>query len=266
MKHILSIILNKRFYAPIIIFIVTTILYKIIKKIILNVFSRKSKIMDEKKHNTLRQLTTNIVKYFLYIIALLMILEVYNVDTKSLIASLGVFSLVVGLAVQDALKDFISGITIILENQFEVGDNVTISGFRGDVIYMGLKTTKIKSYEGEVFMIANRNITEVINHTVSNDLAIIDIPIAYEEDLDKLEKVLNNLFSRLSKTMKDLKGDITILGINSYDASSLAYRVTVPTKPGAHFAVQRTLRKEIFEELKKHDISIPYDQLVVRNG
>ena len=103
-------------------------------------------------------------------------------------------------------------------------------------------------------------------HTVSNDLAIIDIPIAYEEDLDKLEKVLNNLFSRLSKTMKDLKGDITILGINSYDASSLAYRVTVSTKPGAHFAVQRALRKEIFEELKKHDISIPYDQLVVRNG
>ena len=114
-------------------------------------------------------------------------LEVYNVDTKSLIASLGVFSLVVGLAVQDTLKDFISGITIILENQFEVGDNVTISGFRGDVIYMGLKTTKIKSYEGEVFMIANRNITEVINHTVSNDLAIIDIPIAYEEDLDNLK-------------------------------------------------------------------------------
>ena len=87
-----------------------------------------------------------------------------------------------------------------------------------------------------------------------------------EEDLDKLEKVLNNLFSRLSKTKKKKKGDITILGINSYDASSLAYRVTVPTKPGAHFAVQRTLRKEIFEELKKHDISIPYDQLVVRNG
>ena len=261
MKHILSIILDKRFYAPIIIFIVTTILYKIIKKIILNIFSRKSKIMDEKKHNTLRQLTTNIVKYFLYIIALLMILEVYNVDTKSLIASLGVFSLVVGLAVQDTLKDFISGITIILENQFEVGDNVTISGFRGDVIYMGLKTTKIRAYTGEIMILSNSSFNKVINYNLNAPLIFLQIPFGYEERIEKIEEVLSKVLVELKKDKNVKRGEL--LGVESFEESCIKYSVSVECNVGTQFPVKRLLLKNIKIAFDEAGIVIPYKQLDV---
>jgi len=266
MEKVLSIILHKKVIAPIIILIVTTILYKIVKKVITNMFKLRVKKSTEKRNVTLMQLIINIIKYFLYIIALLMILEVYGVDTKSLIASLGVLSLVAGLALQDTLKDFVSGITIILEDQFSVGDTITIGSFKGEVISMGLKTTKLKSFDGQLFMVANRNIVEVINHSMANSLAIVDVPISYEDDLEKVEEVLSNVCAKLSKELDNLKGEIELLGINSYDNSSLAYRVTVETVAGKHFEIQRKLRKVLYEELKKNNIYIPYNQLVVRNG
>lgn len=266
MEKVLSIILHKKIIAPIIIFVATTIIYKVVKGVIQKMFKLRVKVVDEKRNLTLMQLIVNIVKYFLYTIAILMILEVYEVDTKSLIASLGVLSLVVGLALQDTLKDFVSGITIILENQFSVGDIVTISNFKGEVVSLGLKTTKLKSFDGQLFIIANRNIVEVINHSLANSLAIVDLPISYEENLEKLEKILNTACERLSNELNYLKGKVEVLGINSYDTANLLYRITVETEAGKHFEIQRIIRKEIYEELKKNDIHIPYSKMVVKNG
>lgn len=266
MEKVLSVILHKKVIAPILILIATSIIYAVIKKVIKNMFKLRVRKSNEKRNNTLMQLITNIIKYFLFVIAFMMILEVYGVDTKSLIASLGVLSLVVGLALQDTLKDFVSGITIILEDQFSVGDTVTIGSFKGEVVSMGLKTTKLKSFDGQLYIVANRNIVEVINHSMANSLAIVDVPISYEDDLEKVEKVLSEACEKLTASLENLKGEVSLLGINSYDASSLAYRVTVETVAGEHFAIQRKLRKALYEELKKNGIEIPYNQLVVRNG
>ena len=101
---------------------------------------------------------------------------------------------------------------------------------------------------------------------MANSLAIVDVPISYEDDLEKVEEVLSNVCAKLSKELDNLKGEIELLGINSYDNSSLAYRVTVETVAGKHFEIQRKLRKVLYEELKKNNIYIPYNQLVVRNG
>ncbi len=163
---ILKKIFIKEVVAPFLIIVGSIVIYQIANKIINNIFKIKIKNVDSKKQNTLRTMVKNIVKYFIIIIASLMILDVFGIDTKTLVASFGIVGLVVGLALQSIIKDFLSGMTIIFENQYSVGDIVTITGFKGEVIELGMKTTKIKSENGDVKIIPNGNINEVINHSL----------------------------------------------------------------------------------------------------
>lgn len=261
----LDFILKKEIIAPICIIIGAIIIYIIATKIVKKILKIKVKKVDTKKQKTLTVLINNIIKYFLGAVALLMILEVYGIDTKSLIASLGVLGLVVGLALQDTLKDFISGMSIILENQYRLGDTVTINNFKGEVIFLGTKTTKIKAYTGEIKMIANRTITEVINHTLDNSLAIVDVKVNYKDNLDKVEKVLNQVCGELTQSLEYLKGEVTLLGINQLSDSSLVYRISAETEAMKHYQIQRQINRAIIDAFNKNKINIPYNQVVIHN-
>ena len=195
-----------------------------------------------------------------------MILDIFGIDTKTLIASLGVVGLVAGLAVQDTLKDFVAGMSIILENQYRVGDTITIKGFRGEVISLGIKSTRLRSLTGEIMIVPNHLIEEVINHSLEKSVAVVDIPVSYDTNIDKLENVLNELFADLDKSLTGLKGEIKLLGLQSYDDSSITYRVCVDTVPMEHLRIERELKKAIKVALDKNHIEIPFTQVVIHNG
>ena len=266
MNDFLKIVLVKEVVGPILIILISFVIYMFLKAIINNVFRIKSKYVDVKKSQTVCGLINNLIKYFIVIVDFVMILDIFGIDTKTLVASLGVVGLVAGLAVQDTLKDFVAGMSIILENQYRVGDFITVKGFRGEVIALGIKSTKIKAYTGEVMIIANHLIEEVINHSLDKSLAIVDIPVSYDTNIDKLTDVLNSLFTKLNGNIEGLKGDIKILGLESYADSSLIYRIVADTVPMMHFQVERDLRKAIKSELDKKGIEIPFPQVVVHNG
>lgn len=266
MKEILDKILIKEIVAPILIVLCSIVLYGIVSKIIKKTFKIKSGKNSKKKQETLISIINNIVKYFIMIVALLMILDVFGINTKTLVTSLGVVGLVAGLAVQDLLKDIISGMSIILENQFYVGDTVKINGVKGEVIHLGLKTTQIKSYTGEVTIISNRNITEVTNYNLANSLAVIDFQISYEDNTEKSEKIIRDLCVRLTKELENIKGEVSLLGVTKLDASGVEYRITVETEPLMNYEIERKIKKEIKIELEKNGITIPYNQLVIHNG
>lgn len=261
MKDFLDKILVKEVVGPILIILVSLLVYLVIKSVVNNVFKIRNKYIDKRKSKTINGLINNLIKYFIIIIDIVMILDIFGIDTKTLIASLGVVGFVVGLAVQDTLKDFVAGMSIILENQYRVGDTITVKGFRGEVISLGIKSTKIKAYTGEVMIIPNHLIEEVVNHSLDKSLAVVDIPVSYDTDLEKLESVLNNLFSKLS--IDGITGDIKILGLESYDDSSISYRVVVDTIPMKHYQVERELKRAIKLELDKNGIEIPFPQVVV---
>lgn len=261
MKDILDKILVKEVVGPILIILISLAIYLVIKSIVNNVFKIKNKYIDKRKSRTINGLINNLIKYFIIIIDIVMILDIFGIDTKTLIASLGVAGFVVGLAVQDTLKDLVAGMSIILENQYRVGDTITVKGFRGEVISLGIKSTKIKAYTGEVMIIPNHLIEEVVNHSMDKSLAIVDIPVSYDTDLNKLESVLNDLFSKLS--IDGITNDIKILGLENYDDSSISYRVVVDTIPMKHFQVERELKRAIKLELDKNNIEIPFPQVVV---
>lgn len=258
-------ILIKEVIAPIIIILSSLLIYFVIKRILKRVFKiRKS---ATKKEKTIYSLINNIVKWFIIIIAFLMILDVFGVDTKTLVASLGVLGLVVGLALQDILKDFISGLFIIFENQYCIGDVIEVKGFKGEVINLGLKTTRVRSYTGEVKIIPNRNVEDVINYSQMSSLAVVDVSVAYEENYDRVEKIVNNLLEKLNKKkIPNVKGDIKLLGITKLGDSSIEIRIVAETSSYEHFEVERILRKEIKLAFDKENIKIPYPQIEVHNG
>lgn len=259
-------ILTKEVVAPIIIIVISFLIYNVIIKVLKKLFNLKSKKIDEKRKKTLFNLIRNIIRIFIIAIATLSILEVYGIDTTSIITSLSVIGVVVGLAFQDLIKDFIAGISIVIEGQYRVGDTVQINGFKGEVINVGLKSTKLKAYTGEIMILANHLITDVINYNLSDSLALIDIDVAYESNIEKVEKVLNDLCERLSNELPYLKGKVELLGINSLEASSVRFRMTVLTESMKQAIVQRRMLREVKLELDKNKIEIPYNQMVVRNG
>ncbi len=254
LMHSLAVIVGFSF----IYFVVNTIAKKMLKI--------KSKRLMDKKQKTVISLINNMTKYFLIIVGIITILSINGFNTSSLIASLGVASAVVALAFQDTLKDLFAGIFIVLENQYNIGDTVKINDFKGEVVSVGLRTTKLKAYTGEFCFISNRNINNVINYSMSKSLAIINVDVAYEEDLNKVNKILEKLFTRLDKEIPDLKGHITIDGVDELGNSGVKIRITVLTKPLKNFEVERRLRKEIKCEFDKQGITIPYNQVVIHNG
>lgn len=259
----LKILLSEKVLGPIIIVFTMSIVYLSVNKAIKRIFFAKNKI-EIKRARTLASLFNNLLKYFLIIIGIIMILNIYGVNTTAFVTSLGALSLVAGLALQDVLKDLLSGISIILENQYGIGDVVTINGNKGEVISLGLKTTKLKTYTGEIVFISNRNIEQVINHSIANSLLLIDIGLPYEEEIEKIENVLNDLFKNYKSEY--LKTDISLLGIEKLDSSSVVFRITAETIPMKHYELRRDLLKQIKEELDRNNISIPYNQLVIHNG
>ena len=159
---------------------------------------------------------------------ILQILKLYGVDTTSIIASIGVFAAVIGLAFQDILKDLLAGISNIFDNKFAVGDTVEINGFRGTVIQLGLRTTKIKSFTGEIKSIGNSSFNEVINYSLSDAILYIKLNVAYDTNLEKLEKVLSDIREDVLK----IDGVITyeLNGVDAFVDSSIVYMVCVTCK------------------------------------
>lgn len=266
MNEFLDLILIKEVVGPILIILISIIVYMIVSRVINNIFKFKGVKSDKRHLKTINVLINNLLKYFIIIVALVMILDIFGIDTKTLIASLGIVGVVAGLAVQDTLKDFVAGISIILENQYRIGDTITVKGFRGEVIDLGVKSTRVKAYNGEVMIIPNHLIEEVINHSLENSLAIVDIPVSYDTDIELLESVLKDLFLDLSESVVGLKSEVNLLGIQSYDDSSIVYRITVLTSPMEHYRVERELKKIIKNALDSNNIEIPFLQVVVHNG
>lgn len=256
-NKIFDIVLIKEIIAPIIIIISGIVLYQIANIIMKKSFNLKVYKIANRQKKTLFSLINNIIKYVIIAIVVLMILDVYGIETKTILASIGILGLVIGLAVQDTLRDFISGVFIILDNQYSVGDNVMINGFRGTVINLGLKTTRIKAYTGEIKVIANRNIMEVINYSKENSLAIIDVSVLYD-DMEKTEKILTELCQQLSTELSKIKGPVQFLGVNKVTKDFIEYRIIVETVPLANIEIENKIKLEVKQTLNKNKIEVTY--------
>lgn len=265
LENILKFIGKKEVYGLAIIVVISFLVYHFGKIFIEKIITSGKNEFEKKKRRTIVNMISNVFKYAVFILAIFFILDLYGVDTKALIASLGVLGAVLGLALQDTVKDLISGVTIIMDNYYVVGDTVTYNDFTGQVISLGLKTTKIKKYTGEVLIIANRNINEVINISQKTANATIDIPTAYEEDTKKVEKVIDKIVEEI-KTIPGVKKESKYLGISELSDSSVNYMINIVCNQENQWQIKRDALRIIKLWYDKENLKIPYQQIEVHNG
>lgn len=259
-------LLIKEVVDPVFVVIISFLSYRLIKLIVDKISKSSKRLKKNKKSLTVARLITNIIKYIIMIIAVILILSVWGVNTSALVASFSVITAVIGLAFQDILKDFFAGFSIIFDDEYNVGDNVKISDFRGTVEEISLRNTKIRAYTGEVMILSNRNIDQVINYSTSYNKCLYDISVAYESDLKLVEKVLLEVCDDLTRTVDFLKGDVILDGIDSLDESSIVYRLEANCAAVQDTNFKRIANKKIVDAFNKNGISIPYNQVVVHNA
>lgn len=254
---------------PIIYIVIGVIVYEFIKNIIKKSGKKSESLLktqQSQRVKTVNMLILNIIKYIIVIIVLLAILANFGINVSSLIAGLGITTAILGLAFQDLAKDIIAGFSIITEAQYEVGDTIEVDGFMGEVVFLGLKTTRIRNYKGATKIISNHYMDKIINYSLNNSLAVVDVSVGYEHKPEEVEKVLKSLSENLKNKIPAAKGELQIWGINELDDSSMVYRVVLEVEAMQHFVVERQLRKEIKNAFEKANIKIPFPQVEVHNG
>ena len=255
------------FVRPVIYIGLAYIFYKILTYFFTKILHYKNLNNKNKKRvNTTLSIINNCLKYIIIFLTILIILNSFGINVSSILAGLGIVAAVLTLAFQDLAKDFIAGISIVMEDQFEIGDNVMINGFRGDVIEMGLKTTRIRDYKGAVQIIANHTVTEVVNYSLNPSLAEITISVDYKNDLDKVEQVIRETMTKIDATYENLKGKTELWGVETVDQNSVTYKIVVKTKSNSDFTVERNMRRDFQEALLKANIKLPQTHMEVHNG
>ncbi|GAX89124.1 mechanosensitive ion channel family protein [Effusibacillus lacus] len=217
---------------------------------------------DERRSRTLSVLSTNVLKYVVYFFVAITILEQF-IEIKTLLAGAGIVGLAVGFGAQSLVKDVITGFFIIVEDQFAVGDEIQTATYRGTVEEIGLRITTIRAWTGEVHIIPNGQITNVTNFSKANSLAVIDVGVAYEEDLDRVFETLKEVLRKAQEELPTIVGEPQVLGVQNFGPSEVTVRVTADCVPTKHIPVARELRRRIKQAFDEKGIEIPYPKQVL---
>lgn len=212
---------------------------------------------------TVSRLCCNLIKWVVAIILLIVVLAVWGVDTTALITGAGVLTLVIGLGMQSLIADVVAGLFIVFENEFNIGDIITVDGFRGEVVEMGIRTTKLKA-EGNFKIFNNSDLRKILNQTSEPSVAKAYIDIEYSADLGKVEEIIRRCLPEI-KIDGAVEG-ITYNGVNTLGASGVQLYFSVKCNEADIFSVQRALNGELKNMFDKNGINIPFNQIVVHNA
>jgi moderate conductance mechanosensitive channel len=241
--------------------ILSGIVIRIGKVAIHNIFKVRIKSpirTSERRENTLMKLLENILTYAVSFMAFLMILSTLTIDVKALLAGAGIVGLAVGFGAQNLVKDIISGFFIIFEDQFSVGDQVRIGTLEGVVQEIGLRTTKMKSWSGELHILPNGSIIQVTNYSIYNSKAAIDISVAPETDLIKIEQVILQFLETLPEKYEDIVKIPELLGVQNFSTTEVILRIAVETKPMRQIAISRMVRKDLKLWLNEQGVEVQF--------
>lgn len=217
---------------------------------------------DHPKRRTLFTVLSSFVKYVIYFVAFMIVLEIFGIKTSSIVAVAGIGSVALGFGAQALVEDMISGLFILAENQFNVGDYITIAAYSGTVEEMSLRTTTLRTALGELCIIPNGEIRGVKNYSRDFMNARFELPVPYGISIDKTMELVSRKLEDYfipGKTMENPR----VLGLGSYGSSSLNLLIFCKCHPGENWGVERDLKKFLVNVLEEEGIEIPYDTQTV---
>ncbi len=215
--------------------------------------------VDERKANTVYSIMSSIIKYLLYFIAICTILVELGVKESSLIAIAGAGSVAIGLGAQNVIQDMLDGFFILFEDHFGVGDIVEIQGKTGTVEAITMRTTKIRDASGAVHIFPNGSIGTITNYCKEYINAIVDINVAYKEDLENVIAILKDEMEK-TKEIEYILEMPQIVGVVALDDSAVTIRIVAKCSVKQNWTVERELRLRVKNRLEKENIEIPFPQ------
>ena len=243
--------------------VIGVILVVVISSVLMSSFvailkATKARNQDaQKRKRTLDKVLISIVRYIVIIIDAVAILFILGVNIIPALAGLGIAGLALGLGAQKLITDFISGVFIILEHHFDVGDTIEVGGFKGEVIDLGLKTTKIRNWQGQVKIMSNSDVTNLINCSLNDTVFSTSFEVSYQADVEKAIELVNK---ELPLRLKDHE-DIIVMpkcnGVSALTARSVTLNVVATAKPEAHYQLTRDINANIKAILEENNITFP---------
>lgn len=216
-----------------------------------------------RRAETLRGLAKSVARYVIGFLALTTLLPLVGVPIAQIVAGAGVLGLAVGFGAQHIVRDVISGFFFLYENQFTVGDFVSMGGVSGMVEEMGLRMTRVRSFAGEINYLPNGTIDQVTNYSRGPMRAMVDVDIAYEEKVDEAIEVLEELCDELAEDIPEIVEGPRVLGVQSFNNSSVTLRVWARTQNMQQWTTERLLRRSIKNRLAERGVEIPYPRRVI---
>jgi small conductance mechanosensitive channel len=221
-----------------------------------------------KKSETIESVAGSAAKYLVYFFAAMAILGVLGLGTtvSSLLATAGIGGIAIAFGAQNLVRDVVSGMFLLLENQYAVGEYIEVDGETGTVEAITIRTTRIQRFTGETTTIPNGSITKVTNYSRGDHLAIVDMSISYESDIEKAGALMHAQGLAYMQNHDNILEEPHVLGVTELSGSSIVLRMIIRVKPLTHWETERALRQLIKDAFGKNGIEIPYPHLVVKNG
>ena len=252
-------------------FLLRIIIYRIINRFFdgdKGVFRSKT---DDSRRKTLKAMIKNLTKYLLYFVAFILILGQF-INITSLVTIAGVGGIVISLGLKSMIEDIVNGFFIIFEDQFNVGDLVTVNDHTGVVDAIGARTTTLSGFSGDVYSIHNGIITTVTNHSRKDQRVLFDVIIDYEQDLDTATEVVKEACEEARQTIPYFKDGPRLLGVQQIKSTGYTLRIYGTTEKSMQWDGERAVKKIMLKKLKEKGIrlektfSVLVDKQVDPNG
>ena len=257
--------------------IIMIVIILVVARFIIDLLSRGTKKVIEKANRkpddqrskeiiTMMTLFRSAARYLIYFCAIIIIINKLGLGSAatSVVTAAGIGALVVSFGAQSIIGDVIAGLFIMFERQYTVGDLVKINDYTGTVTSLAMRCTYLKTWKGEKIIIPNGQITTVVNLSGEFNMAIVDVPVSYEDDIEKVTGIIRDVAMTYYQEHPELcYEEPYVASINSFDSSSVKVTIMQKAKKTNHFAVMRDLRLAVKKRFDEEGISIPYDQIVV---
>jgi len=223
----------------------------------------ETSVRAEQRIDALSSVLRSVVSFVIWLVAVLMCLGEVGIDLAPLLAGAGVLGVAIGFGSQSLVRDFLSGMFILIEDQFGVGDIVDLGEASGTVEAVSLRTTRLRAVDGTVWHMPNGEITRVGNMSQHWSRALLDVEVAYDTDLEHARGVIKRVADELSQEDTSVLDDPEMWGVEQLGAHGVVLRLVVKTTPSAQWKVSRELRQRIKAAFDEEGIEIPFPQQTV---
>lgn len=215
---------------------------------------------ERQQNETIYPILKNILAGMIYFVVVILILRGLGFDPLPLLAGAGILGMVIGLGAQELVNDIVSGFFIVLDRLFKVGDYIQVGEASGRVESISLRTTRIRSNDGQLYILRNGQMEDVVNFSYDYTNAVVEVGVDPETDLKKVYAVLDKVGQDLQNEFDQVIEPTRIDGVEDFSGPELVIRTVTKVQPGCHKLIERECRQRIIAAFQTEEISIPFDK------